>query len=437
MKRYVVSSYIPNADINAKCLNALAYYANHIGAKLVIGECHPNYKNDMTDPVQEVIKEELGKIIIHGDFQINNNLSVTGFRQSINVIDPLQGMESLVAKMGCLIVPFPRHRFKMVPRMLKDNKAPRAIWCSGTISEAYYKNSKSGIRMKEYHQLGGLIVEVINDNKFNIRQLQFDGEGFYDLTSYYTSTSVSKTDSIDAIVLGDDHAAFLNPKVLTATKKLLRELNPKKVFHHDTLDCMSISHHTLNKNITRAKINTTLMEELRFTSNYYNDIMGSTEAEHYLVASNHLEHLDKYLEEVRYKEEPCNHEIGLELALAKVRGKNPVEVGLRLFNNLDRLHVMTRNDSLKVNDWEMLCHGDYGSNGSKGTPVGIANVYGGKVVSGHVHSPEISVLGSVVVGTMTDLNLPYTNASGGSSWLNTHCLCYNNGTVSHFHILPE
>lgn len=436
-KKYVISSYIPNSDINAKCLNALAFYAKQNKAKLIIGECHPNYKNDLTDPVQQVIKEELKSCLFDGDYHLNDNLLVTGFRQSINVIDPLQGLESLSAKQGCLIVPFPRHRFKMVPRMLKDNKAPRAIWCSGAISEAYYKNSKSGIRMKQYHQLGGLVVEILDDKRFNIRQLQFDGEGFYDLNVYYNDTSMSRVDSIDAIVLGDDHAAFINTRILTATKKLIKQLNPKKVFHHDTLDCMSISHHTLGKNITRAKINTTLAEELRFTSNYLQDIISGSNAEHYLVASNHVEHLDKYLEEARYKEEPFNHEMGLELSLAKLRGHNPAEVGLRKFNPLDRFNVMSRNDTMKINGWEMLCHGDYGSNGAKGTPMGIANVYGGKVVSAHVHAPEITSLGSVVVGTMTDLNLPYTNASGGSSWLNTHCLCYNNGTISHFHILPE
>jgi len=448
MKRYVITSYIPNSKVDDAFIRTLIAYCKRTDAKLLISQTQPNYRedieNDRSNFLSSLKSNNPGLVnIVKENQSLNDNIMISQVKVNVNLTDPVSGLEGIAARQGSLIIPYPRQRAKMVPRMLKENRAPRGIWCTGTVSEPYYKDTKSGSRMAEFHLKGALIVEILNKSYFNVRQLQWDeqSKGFYDLTTFYSGAKkvveVIKNVPIEALSLGDDHAVFLNRKIVEKTKQLIKQLSPKKIYHHDTLDCASISHHVQYKHITKALINMTLTEEIKVTSDYLKEMIASSKAEHYLVASNHVEHLDKYLEEARYVNDTFNHIIGLELALAKAKGHNPLEWALNRIHKLERFNVMTRKDTMKVCGYEMLCHGDYGSNGSRGNAKDVGLVYAGKVVTGHSHSPEISVYNNPVNGTMTDLNLPYTNDSAGSKWFWTHTIIYKNGTFSQIALLPD
>lgn len=440
---YLISSYIPNADLEMGFIQALNKCAEHKDAEILLIQNQANTLSDLEDPFNEAIEEEVAPFKIMGDKKLNDNLWISAYTCPINIIDPLSGMESDAAKMGCFVMGFPRHRFKTVPRMLRESHMPRAIWCTGSISHPYYKNTKSGRRVSKYHIVGALVVEVLSEKKFTIRQLEWDGEGFYDLNHYYTSDSVSDETgkAVDAISLGDDHAVHNNPFVVDETIKLFQLLRPKKVFHHDTLDCCSISHHVEGRYLTKAAIAMTLEQEGETTVKYLSKMISATskwKAQHYAVASNHPEHLIRYLEEARYIEDEFNYILGHKLAIRQYEQGDAIEWFLKKYLSkyakLPRFTLLKRKDSFKVNDIEMADHGDEGSNGSKGNSKEKGIVYDGNSVTAHEHSPSIGVWGNSVNGTMTYLSLGYCKDSGSSSWLNTHTAVYNNGKRTHLHI---
>ena len=160
-------------------------------------------------------------------------------------------------------------------------------------------------------------------------------------------------------------------------------------------------------------------------------------AKHFQVASNHPEHLDRYLDEARYRDDTFNHILGLELSLAKAKGHNVYKYSMEMFAGNIKTTFLTRKDTINICGFEMNNHGDAGSNGSRGNSKTIGETYSGKVITGHTHSPEIGVYNNPVVGTLTDLVLPYTSEAGGSSWGNSNIVLYENGTFTHIHILPD
>lgn len=437
-RKYIVTSYIPNADLCYEFVRALQYCAKVEGAELLVGQSKANYMGDLDTPYERTIQEELGASLVRKFTPLNKKLAIHDFHESINVIDPLAGIESDVADRGSLIIPFPRHRFKTVPRMLRESGLPRAAWCTGSISHPQYKSTKSGSRMSRYHVLGALIVEVFSDKLFNIRQLTWDGTGFYDLDSYYTERNVTRGHAAAAVSFGDDHAVFQNPKVMEESYNMLELLKPEYLFRHDTFDACSVTHHLDSKKLTKSMVNLSLAEEGEITSKclkYVEDRFKHIQQ--IMVASNHPEHLDRYLDEARYKEDTRNHVLALELAWKKSEGVNVVEYLINKFNKLVRTRFLERKQSFKVQGIEMADHGDEGANGSRGSSKEKGIVYSGKSVTGHTHSPEIGVYGNYVNGTSTFLSLNYTKDSGSSSWLNTHTVVYKNGKMSHIHIILE
>ena len=260
-KNFVITSYIPNTDIDAVFVQCLNTFCQLNKADLHVLQCKPNYIQDEDMPLELAIREEFGNNIKLNGYHLNKHLYISDFRISINTIDPLSGMESFAAKHGCMILPFPRHRFKTIPRMLRESLTPRAIWCSGTISEpTTYKNNKSGTRMKDYHVKGALFVQIEDDETFHVRQLQFDGRGFFDLDTFYLPNKTMGYQPL-ALSMGDDHALFQNPIAMNATIDMIHKLRPKSIFRHDTLDFGNAgSHHLIGKHLTKSKIPLTLEE---------------------------------------------------------------------------------------------------------------------------------------------------------------------------------
>lgn len=441
MKKYIISSYIPNSETNRDALDTLMFMALEIGAELKVHATKANYKKEQYSIPDYITPQEAG-------YYLNNNLYVSDLLVNHNLIDPLTGLESISSEKGSLIIPTTRHRFKSVARSLKHHKSPRGMWCTGSISYPNYKDTKSGMRVKGYHVYGALLVEIVDSERFNIRQLTYcpKSQSIFDLNKEYTLSG--HVNSIrPSISLGDLHPPFTSKFVLKETKKLLKDLNVEKAVLHDSFDACSISHHVEGKHITKALIYDkipSLEEEIKITADTMNDLFDGCSAKVYLAKSNHDEHLDRYLDEFRFKDEHSNLIYSLELARQKVmyhRGlsdKDALEYALHNAGLKEGFIFLKREDTLNISGNECGNHGDYGPNGAGGNgKVHGLSFSGGNVVTGHAHTPEIGVYGNYVNGTMTELSLPYTNDSGTTGWINTHTLIYPNGTKSHYHIIQD
>lgn len=441
MKKYIITSYIPGAEVNEDALNTLEFMAEDIGAEMLAIPTKSNYKE-----LQNTVPHSI--LPTQGGFYLNSNLYVSEMLINVNLVDPISGLESISSEMGSLVVAAPRHRFKSVARSLKHNKTPRGIWCTGTISNPDYKDTKSGLRVRGYHTFGALLVLVKDNEIFSIRQLTYsiDSKSVCDLNKEYTLYGEVKQIR-PSISLGDLHPPFTSPSVLKRTKRLLSELQVEKVIFHDSFDGASISHHVEGKHLTKALIQKSLPsleEEVDLTQKVMNEVISKApnDSEFYVVKSNHDEHLDKYLDEFRFKIDYTNLLYALDLTKQKVlfkRKEHPedcLEYALKDAGLDERFVFLERDDKLDIAGIECSNHGDYGPNGARGNAKSQGLAFtGGKTITGHAHTPEIGVYGNYVNGTMTHLTLPYTNDSGTSGWINSHTLIYPNGSMTHFHII--
>lgn len=444
MKKYVITSYIPGSTTNKSCFNAIKNYmeVNKID-KLLTLPTKANYIEEQEELPDEGFEPAVG------GFFLNKSLYVSDMLLNHNLLDPIRGLESISSEKGSLIVAAPRHRFKSVARSLKHSAMPRGIWCTGTISDPYYKDTSSGLKVRNYHTFGALVVTIQNNKIFHIRQLEFvpKTNSLCDMNiEYFANGNIRKIRP--SISLGDLHPPFTNPDILNKTSELIKDLKCENVIYHDAFDfAQPGSHHLEGRYLTKAFAQEsiyTIENEVNITMRVLNFLANnsSKDTKHYIVASNHNEHLDKYLDSFRWRDDTGNLLYALELVMQKVKYKrgmekyDSLEYALRKSGLSDKFTFLRRKDFLAVHGIEVSNHGDFGANGSRSGGAAQALAFSsGKVITGHEHSPSIGVYNNYVNGTMTHLTMPYTNDSGTSSWLNTHTLIYPNGGRSHIHII--
>ena len=157
-----------------------------------------------------------------------------------------------------------------------------------------------------------------------------------------------------------------------------------------------------------------------------------------VVASNHDEALNRWLQETDWRQDLANAEIYLELnwaALSAARRKrpfNPTEEGIGgvagvKFLSRDESYVVGKQFSGGV---ELAMHGDLGANGRPGSPLAFAAT-GRKSIVGHSHSASWTD-GCLQVGVTGNLDMDYNR--GLSAWSHTNALVYPNGKRALFTI---
>jgi len=433
-----VTCLIPSARINEKFLAALRNACKRLKARLILIPCLPNFKND---EIGWDYLEDCGigyDEVLKSNLSLSNKLTVSSERLNINLLDPVNGMDYLVERHSSMIFGAPRHRFKAIPRSLKQMriKLPRGMFCTGTVSEPYYKKTKGGKKAETFHQMGALLVSVKKKSGIFIpRQIQpaQDGSFYIDKTQYFPDGTIKKLRSVPSINLGDIHPGFEDKYALRAAFEMCDFFKPKNIVIHDYLDCFTISHHITSKYITQAILPMKELEaEAEMASNLINTFcLRYAKARILLVASNHPEHLERYLDEGRYVQDKINKIFALGLAQDYAIGLNPAERAMRKFNRLANARFLTRFCSVIIEGIEVANHGDKGNNGGSSSPRSLSIVHGRYFITGHTHSPEITPWGGFVNGTLTVFYLPYVDASGGTTWMHVHTLTYPGGARTH------
>lgn len=424
-KKFVVTSIQPNADINFTFLKALELYCKTNKSELLIVPT-----TTMSDSPKEI-----EKYLIFANINLHPKLKLLGnIKLSASAVNPLSGLASM--SMGdSIIIGHPQLQMTTLPVQAHDH--PVIMTTTGTISDKNYSETKAGYKAEFNHSMSAVVVELDND-LFHIRHLNFDGTGFYDFENYYTKSKVTcDGNSLEAIVTGDEHAIFADEAVKKATYGIggIISLNPKFIIRHDVLDCYAVSHHHHNDVLTTFKKHTNGMnnmeDELLDTMAYIVETTP-TSATNILVASNHVDHLTRWLKECDIRHEPHNAKLYHYLmyhTLCEIEETDSIPNIFELFSEemfteeKCKVNFLNRSETFKILDIEVSIHGDKGANGSRGTRPQFA-MLPSKTIIGHSHSPGIEK-GCYQVGTSSMLNLEYNQ--GTSSWLNTHCLIYKNG----------
>lgn len=324
-----------------------------------------------------------------------------------------------------VIVAHSKQMLEVVPT--GNDSHPRIVHSTGAITEPSYLRNRIGMIANEDHKLGGLIVEIKGD-VFWIRQVQFDVQNgsFVDLGVRYHANGKATPERAEAFKMGDIHPGHEDKNALKAIYELWDIIKPKRIFLEDFFDGSSISHHLANKRLSKARLPNQFLDlpsEIECAANVLGEVVGKApkDAEIIATASNHPEHVNRYLEEARYINDcKANYDIGHRMVVMALDGKNPLKEYL---DPHSKMNWTNENQDYFVEGVQMNSHGHLGVNGSRGNKIGHELAHGNVMVA-HSHTPSV-FHDCFTVGHTTQPRHGYNN--GPSSWILCSGAVYKGG----------
>lgn len=416
VQKYMITTAQANAGINKPLWENMQQYAKKYKAEIVVLPTSGRsiYDDDYHESLQPYLR--------FGSFNINNNLRVSDFQLRPQMINPLTGIKRFARGDASYIFASPKQALQYVAN--SNDKLPKAVMTTGAVTKPNYNtNNRIGNIAVRDHTYGFVMVELENNSTFHFRHVKALKNGnFSDALS-------SPKDSV-AMIVGDLHPYYTDPKHEKVTMQQIKHFKPESVFLHDSFNALSISHHLLGHHIesykTFDKQGLSLTKELQYTAKAINKYAKAVNnGTVYLVQSNHDEHLYRYLDEGRFVGDKGNELEGAQLFAEALQGNNPLEVGLRKYGLMDNVVFLTDSTDMKIRGYQLAHHGHLGVHGGRASPKSLEEA-NGKSITGHTHTPFIN-RETYCVGTSTKMRVGYNR--GYSGWVNTNAVLYDNGTV--------
>ncbi len=364
--------------------------------------------------------------------KLNKNCIVSDDIVPPQNMDPATSRDRIVQKDQTRIFAHSKQRLKSIAA--GNGRLPKLLITTGACTHPNYNetNHKGDLAKKE-HKYGAVIVDVIDNISFNVRIIPAQRDGvFIDLGKIYDGGKEVEHANVEALILGDIHWGDHDPKTIRANDEMLSYFKPKRIFLHDFINGHSVSPWERDKMITRVK----LFEEGRLSIEKeliaaYNELIRLSKnnpgTEINIVDSNHAFFFNGYLESGQYLKEPWNTRIALKIANGLIDGKSPIETGLKLMGSIPpNVNFLDLRSDYIIQGWQLASHGHRGISGARGN-VKSHEVAHGKSITGHAHAPEI-MRDTVIIGTSTRLDLPYTDGSA-SRWMAANAVLYEGGLV--------
>ena len=427
IKRFIVSSIVPRAEVNRRFFNALLRYRLENNAELILVPIK-GVNNEVKFETE--ILQEYSKYFKY-EFSFNKNLQILNLGLTANNNPSLTTLQRKTHSEISYILPCTRQKMEITPRI--DNEV-NFIYTTGTVSMPIYKNNQAGYFNDIGNMLGALVVEVYNDKAFNVRNLRWINDCFVDLDKMYCFDKTMRVRPT-ALVAGDLHlGGDEDANALKATKEQIKYLKPKMLVVHDLASHNSINHFTRESMMSRVKFLQktgllTLEQEHQYIAKFILDFSKDIpDVEWKIVASNHNEWLKKYLDSPQSWYDIYNQVYNTQLKQNFFINDCDVfaaaiKYQLRKLNKNRKikLEFLTRKDHLVVGGFELAYHGDKGIAGSKGT-LATHELSARRCVIGHSHTPKVGEVG-YQVGTNSKLELNYTSGSG-NNWAHANCAVY-------------
>ncbi len=438
---HVVTAVQNNTGPHA-AFETLQRYCHDRGAQL---HCIPyKYKTSTVydkDPVWWA--EPFLKYLRHGDVEIAKGAGlIMGDAQiQATATHPTTRFEAIGGN-AWVFLGHPQLQMKLVATA--QGKLPKMIHSTGAMTVPNYRDGRAGKAGEFHHVQGAVVIECVGE-RMHVRQLNADSKGqIYDLDRLYTPKTIKDSPGLAGLVLGDEHIIFASPRVRRLTfgpGGIVETLQPREIVRHDVLDFWSRNHHHEDDPITQfikhhsgtANVRRELLECIAHLDETTPDAEWFERSN--IVASNHHDALEKWLNRCKPNEDPENAVIYHELRAAQLK---EAKLGSKGAETIDPFEWFVRENAQREHEFigrgkehliagiDVGSHGDRGANGARGSIRGLSKLPV-KMIIGHSHSPGIDK-GVYQVGHSTD-GLDY--ASGGhDSWMNTHGLIYPNGKRS-------
>ncbi len=342
---------------------------------------------------------------------------------------PLRGLEAFTRGESS-IVGHPKLALRVVAT--PNQKLPKIMMTTGAITVPNYTDSGAGKKGEESHNLGAIIIEIVDDRTFHYHDVSARADGAFCWLdkAYYPDGTVGPAGAYELLSFGDAHPDFADPAVVSATFDkggLVEKLNPKKLAFHDLLDSYAVNpHHEGNPFIAFAKQESgkdNMEAEVQRTIDWL--IKYSEGREAFIVPSNHDDMFTRWIKSTDWRSDPVNAKFYIKTVDYMLDGTVMTKNGVYTPDpfhywvkkrNQKNIHCISGIENLTVASWLSSLHGHQGPNGARGSILNLSKL-GTKVISGHGHSPAIEG-GHRRNGTMTYLRLEYTGPI--SDWLNAH-----------------
>jgi len=371
---------------------------------------------------------------------LNPNVTVLGdIRIQPTASSPLSGAEALSRASSAVVG---HTRAQTVAVATPQHSMAKLLMTSGSCTVSNYTDTRVGRLGDFHHSLSAVLIEL-RGTHFYMRRLNYSDKTkrVIDMgVAYYKDRHETAPPSL-ALIQGDTHVDFVDPKVIEATfgaGGMIERTRPLNLVWHDLLDAHSCNpHHAKNPFADiakyyagRSEVNAETKRAVEFVDEQTQRAVKATKNKglmSVLVPSNHNDFLARWIMSEDWKKLPAeNRRFYLRTALHMAEHTVLTEKGIEFpdpFTNIFRAanvpnaRVLDLDEPFVLADVALHMHGDRGPNGSRGSIKNIRRV-ATKSVIGHSHTPGEDE-GCVQVGTSTRLRLEYN--AGASSWLNTHC----------------
>lgn len=432
-KRFVITTAVNGQSVHKGFLASIETFCEENDAALLLIPCHDPAHNLDNGIEWHFDKSLVNHTFVYEKLQFNSNIHISPIRVTAKQTNPTTGLGRFAQSEGSAIFGSPKQSLEFIP--VSNIKYPHALMSTGAITHSNYATTRGNSMRTAFiaehdHVIGGVILEIADDNRYHFRQIQADPTYgcFADLGKLYTAKSV-KNYAPQSMKIGDYHAGEHDTSAEKAWLEVVDATGVNEVILEDLHNGASTSHHDEGKIVTLAKKARSgqldLIKELQITGAVLNTWTKKVD-QVIVTASNHNEFLTRWVEQGRFGKDPLNFQVGCKLADKMIDGIDPVVYGVELYGNVnspDKIRWLQRDEDYKIAGIELGAHGDLGPNGAKGSKVALEKAYG-KCVIAHSHTPGI-LRGVFQVGTTSLLKLDYNR--GPSSWVHCSCLIYENG----------
>lgn len=434
-QRYIFTAAQNGTPVNKEWWAILQRMAKAKGATLRVFPIrykNPTSRWGASQANAEWWDEPVRPLLVNQRVDLNANLMLLGdIKVQPTAADPVgAGDLSAVSRASSAILPHPKIQTRSIAT--PQNRMAKLLMTSGACTQPNYSDTRSGRVGEFHHSLSAVLVEL-DGKRFYLRRLHFDAKTKSCTDSVvglrYTADKVSPAPRPLALVTGDLHLDFVDPKALAATLRMIDDTKPQHVMWHDAADGYTVNHHHGHNPFNRiakrfSGMDDARMELLRLVrfmrDHRYDDV------ENVIVAANHTDDfLTRWIVESDWRDDPANADFYLETALHMVRNTKLGDKGteypspFKFFMDraqVPQLRVLDRDESFILGGVALDMHGDKGPNGARGSIRNLRRI-GVKSVIGHGHSPGEDE-GATQVGTLSRLRLEYN--TGPSSWLHAN-----------------
>jgi hypothetical protein len=224
-----------------------------------------------------------------------------------------------------------------------------------------------------------VIVEIKDSRVFFLRHLSANRDGsFSDLNTLYRPNSVERAPRAAALVMGDTHVDFIDPRVEQATfgrGGLVDTVDPEKLIWHDLLDGYAVNPHhfgnPFNAYAKRQSGKDNVRAEVQRAIEFVRQRTGTRQS--IVVSSNHDDFLRRWIVTTDWRSDPTNAAFYLKTAAAmlsetRLDGSgtsypSPFAYWIEQAGD-QRVRALQPDEPLTILGVELSLHGDRGPNGS-------------------------------------------------------------------------